>query len=142
MKTRACRGAGFLAAGLVLASAACGYGLGPATESRGALDPGGAVQLEVTNSSGGPMEVYAEGSGTIYRMGTVHPGLAGRFTVRPAMFVNGPVEFLARSGGGPVVRSGLMLLAPGDVVQLELGAHPAISTATLRPRLPGSGRRI
>lgn len=51
------------------------------------------------------------------------------------MTVNGPVEFVARSGNGPLVRSGLILLAPGDLVEFELEAHAVSSTATVRPRL-------
>jgi hypothetical protein len=81
------------------------------------------------------MEVYAAGSGTTYRIGTLHPGLSGRFRVRPTMTVNGPVEFMARSGNGPLVRSGRILLAPGDLVEFELEAHAVSSTATVRPRL-------
>jgi hypothetical protein len=141
MRTLASRGAGTLMAVLVLASSACAYGLGPAADTRRAHDPGGAVQLNVTNHSGGPMEVYAAGSGTFYRIGTVHSGLAGRFVVRSAMIANGPVEFVARSGNGPLVRSGGILLAPGDVVDFALEAHPVTSTARVRPRLPAFSRR-
>jgi hypothetical protein len=83
------------------------------------------------------MEVYAAGSGTLYRIGTVHPGLAGRFAVRPAVIVNGPVEFVARSGNGPLLRSGRILLAPGDVVDFDLEASPITSAATVRPRPRG-----
>ena len=81
------------------------------------------------------MEVYAAGSGTHYRIGTVQPGLNGRFVVRPGMIVNGAVELVARADNGLVVRSGPVLLAPGDEVDFELGAHAATSTATVRPRL-------
>jgi hypothetical protein len=79
------------------------------------------------------MEVYAAGSGTSYRMGTVYPGLASRFVVRPGMITNGPVEFLARSGnGGPLFRSGRLLLTPGAIVDFELANHPLNSIATVR----------
>lgn len=121
-----------LIAQLGLASSACAYGLGTPTEVTRAHGPEGAVQLHVTNHAGGPMEVYATGSGASYRIGTVYPGLAGRFVVRPVMMVNGPVEFLARSNNGPVVRSGPILLAPGDVVDFELAANPVTSNATVR----------
>jgi hypothetical protein len=142
MKTLASRGVVALMAGLVVASSGCGYGLGAGTGSRGPHDAGGAVRLNVTNQSGGPMEVYVAGSGTVYRIGTVHPGLAGHFVVRPAMIGNGPVEFAARSDDGPLVRSGRILVVPGDVVDFELGARAALSSATVRPRLPGHGRKI
>lgn len=135
MKTLACRCAGILMAMVVLASSACAYGLGTATDTRRAHEPWGAVQLNVTNHSGGPMEIYAAGSGMSYRLGTVHPGLNGRFTVRPGMILNGPVEFVARSSNGGLFRSGLILLAPGDVVDFELKAQPVTSAATVRPRL-------
>jgi hypothetical protein len=139
MSTLVSRGAGIFIAGLVLASSACAYGLGTAAESKRPNEPGGAVQLYVTNSSGGPMEVYAAGSGILYRVGTVHPGLAGRFVVRPAMIGNGTVEFVARSGNGPLLRSGRILVAPGDVVDFQLTPSPVTSTATIRPRLHGQG---
>jgi hypothetical protein len=85
------------------------------------------------------MKVYTAGSGTLYRIGTVHPGLPGRFLVRPTMIVNGPVEFVARSGTGPFLRSGRILLGPGDVVDFDLTPSPVTSTATVRPRLVGNG---
>lgn len=88
------------------------------------------------------MEVYVAASGTTYRIGTVHPGLAGHFVVRPAMIGSGPVEFAARSDDGPLVRLGRVLLVPGDVVDFEVEARSALSSATVRPRLPGHGRRI
>ena len=135
MRSPASRAAGILVAGLALASSACAHGFGRGPGTAQAQDPQGAVQLHVTNLSGGPMEVYAAGTGTHYRIGTVQPGLTGRFVVRPGMIVNGAVELVARADNGPFLRSGPVLLAPGDVVDFELGAHPATSTATVRPRL-------
>jgi hypothetical protein len=129
---------GIFMAGLALASSVCAFGRGTADDFRRPQDPGGAVQLYVTNDSDGPLEVYAAGSGTLYRIGTVHPGLPGRFAVRPTMIVNGPVEFVARSGNGPFLRSGRILLQPGDVVDFDLTPSPVTSTATVRPRLVGS----
>ena len=129
--------AGMLTTGLVVFSAACSYGPGAAGDATRPNDPGGAVQLHVTNNTGGPMEVYAAGSGTLYRIGTVHPGLAGRFVVRPTMVVNGTLEFVARSGNGPFLRSGRILLGPGDVVDFDLTPSPVTSTATVRPRPRG-----
>jgi hypothetical protein len=139
MRTLASRGAGILTVWLALSSSACAYGVGTASESRRPTDPGGAVQVYVTNNSAAPMEVYAAGSGTFYRIGTVHPGLGRRFVVRPTMFVNGPVEFVARSFNGPVHRSGRILLTPGDVVDFGLEASPITSTATVRPRQRRAG---
>jgi hypothetical protein len=129
MKKRAYRGAGILLAGLILSSHACARGFGTTADIRPAH---GAVYLNVTNQSGGPIEVYAAGSGTSYRIGTVHPGLAGHFVVRPGVAVSGPVEFLARSGTGAMVRSGPILLSPGDEVDFEVGDSPLISRANVR----------
>jgi hypothetical protein len=126
---------GIVIAGLVVVSSACGHGFGARTEAGRPLEPSGAVHVTVTNHSGGPMEIHAVGSGTSYRVGTVQPGLSERLVIRPGMIVNGPVEFVARSGHGPAFSSGAILLAPGDEVDLALGAQPVGSTATVRPRL-------
>jgi hypothetical protein len=139
MRKLASRGAGILAAGLVLTGSACTYGQGAGAEPVRPHEAGGAVQLYVSNNSGGPMEVYAAGTGTLYRIGTVHPGLAGHFAVRPTMSVNGIVEFVARSGNGPIFRSGRILLVPGDVVDFDLTPSPVTSQATVRPRPPATG---
>ena len=136
MKVLASRGVRILMTGLLLGSSGCAYGFGGTGESDRGHRPGHAVLLHVTNNSGRPMEIYAAGSGTVYRIGTVHPGLAGNFVVRPAMIGNGSVELVARSLGGAVVRSGPMLVAPGDIVDLELEPHVATSNATVRARLP------
>ena len=138
MRTLAMRGGRLLVTGLLLASSACAYGTGPGGAA-GALGPGSLVQLRVENNSGGPMEVFAAGSGMFYRIGTVHPGLAGSFTVRPGMTRNGSVEFLARSATGAVLRSGPMLLAPGTVVNFGLEPHPATTTATVQAWRPAEG---
>jgi hypothetical protein len=119
-------------AAMLLASSACSYGIGATAGPAGPRDTKRTVQLNVTNHSGGPMDVYAAGSGTQYRIGTVHPGLPGRFVVRSGMVTNGVVEFTARSAGGAVVRSGVMLLGPGDVVDFELAGNTVTSTARVR----------
>jgi hypothetical protein len=134
MKTLATRGAGIIMAGLVLVSSACAYGLGSAPDERRAHDPDGGVYLNVSNHSGSPMEIYAAGSGTLYRVGTVYPGLTSRLVIRPGIFVNGPVEFRALSGNRPAFRSGPILLVPGDVVDLKLEDQSVISSASVRPR--------
>jgi hypothetical protein len=54
------------------------------------------------------------------------------------MIVNGPVEFVARALNGPYLRSGRILVQPGDVVDFDLTPSPVTSTATVRPRLVGS----
>jgi hypothetical protein len=134
MKNRRFHGSSTLIAGVLLTVTACGYGSGAIPDTRRALDIEGAVHLNVTNRFNGPMEIYAAGRGTSYRIGTVLPGLTGHFIVRPTMIVNGPVEFLARAGNrNPEVRSGQFLLVPGNVVDFELAATLALSVATVRP---------
>jgi hypothetical protein len=134
MKKRGDWGPWILVAGLLLTSSACAYGIGSAKDTTRAQDAEGVVQLNITNHNTGPMVVYAVGSGTSYLMGTVYPGLASHFVVRPGMITNGPVDFLARPrNGGPLFRSGQLLLAPGDVVDFELGDYPLTSTARVRP---------
>jgi hypothetical protein len=134
MRNRRYHGSPILVAGLLLTASACAYGSGTASHAWRAQEPAGVVQLNVTNHSNGPMEIYVGGSGTSYRIGTVLPGLTSHFVVRPTMIVNGPVEFAARSDGrSPLVRSGQFLLVPGNVVDFELASTPTNSIATVRP---------
>jgi hypothetical protein len=113
---------------------ACAYGTGQAPDHRRPQESGGAVQLIVTNRSGGSMEVSAAGTGTGYRMGTVLPGLTGYFVVRPGLYLNGPVEFVARSDPGtPAIRSGRLMLTPGNIVEFVLDVTAMNSIATVRP---------
>jgi hypothetical protein len=134
MKKQGYRGSWSLIAGLLLAGAACAYGTGTASDTWRAEEPAGAVQLNVTNLYNGPMEIYAIGSGTSYRIGLVNPGLTSTFVVRPVMIVSGSVEFVARAGSGiPPARSGRMLLAPGNIVDFKLDTSPWNSVATVRP---------
>jgi hypothetical protein len=121
-----------LIAGLLVTGAGCAH------HPSGAPDPGAvqpaAVHLNVTNNSPLPMEVYAVGSGINYRMGTVSPGLASHFVFPPSMIGNGPLEVQARpSGGGDLIRSGQLLLSPGQVVDFKIEAHQVNSTTTVRP---------
>ncbi len=133
MKNRKFHASSTLIAGVLLTASACLHGPGTMRDTRRAPDIEG-VHLNVTNSFNGPMEIYAAGRGTSYRLGTVHPGLSSHFVVRPTMVVNGPVEFLARSHNrSPWIRSGLFLLRPGNVVDFELAATLEASVATVRP---------
>lgn len=95
--------------------------------------PGRDIQLLVTNDYGFPLEVYAIGGGTFYKMGRVLPGLPGRFILRPSMIGNGPIEFVARAGErNPAVRSGQLLLTPGNTVDFRIGTHWVNSSAYIR----------
>ena len=132
MRNRRFHGSSMLIAGVLLTATACLHGSGTIPDTR-AQDIEGAVHLNVTNHSNGPMEVHATGRGTSYRIGTVLPGLTDHFIVRPTMVVNGPVEFTARSDNrSPWIRSGQFQLFPGNVVDFELASISELSVATVR----------
>jgi hypothetical protein len=121
-----------LLAGLLVAGAACAHHRGRTTDP-GAVHPA-AVFLNVTNNSALPMVVYAVGSGIDYRLGTVSPGISSRYTFPPSMIGNGPLEIQARpSGGGVLIRSGQLLLSPGQVVDFKIEDSQVNSTTTVRP---------
>ena len=133
MTNRRFHGSSTLIAGVLLTATACGYGPRTIRDTR-PQDIEGAVHLNVTNRSNAPMEIYAAGRGTTYRIGTVLPGLISHFIVRPTLVVNGPVEFEARLDNRSAwIRSGEFLLAPGNVVDFELATNLALSVATVRP---------
>jgi hypothetical protein len=54
-----------------------------------AEDPNAPVRIYVTNNHGYPVEIYAAGQGTSYRVGTVLPGQATKFRLRPGMIGHG-----------------------------------------------------
>jgi hypothetical protein len=92
------------------------------------------VSVQVVNNHALPMEIYAIGSGITYRVGTVHPGMSGRFGLPQNMVGNGSVVFEARpSGGGQPFRSGDILLAPGSIIDFQIGAQLFNSVVTRRP---------
>ena len=121
-----------LIAGLVVLGAACAHG-GAAGNTSETEPAGREIRLNVTNRYALPVDVYAVAAGTSYRMGTVSPGIGSHFVLRAGMVGLGPVEFVAHPAGGePPVRSGRLVLAPGDVVDFEIAAHLINSTATVR----------
>ena len=88
------------------------------------------VHLVVNNGYGVAVEVYATGSGSTLRLGTVHPGMSGRFEVPHAM-IGRVVEFEARATIRDAARSGQMNLQPGHVVRFDITAQLYNSTATI-----------
>lgn len=117
-----------------LLATACARGRAAGADAGPPEPPDSPVVLNVTNHYALQVDVFAVGAGTAYRMGTVAPGLAGRFLLRQAMLGGGPVEFLAQPvNGDPAIRSGPLLLAPGAIVDFEIAAQPLNSTATVRP---------
>jgi hypothetical protein len=115
-------------AGLLLAGVSCAHRR-PDGDTRPLDSP---VHVNVINHYPLPVDVLAVGAGITYRMGTVHPGIASHFVLRQSMIGNGPVEFVAQPAGTESpVRSGQLLLAPGDVVDFEIAEHLLNSTATV-----------
>jgi hypothetical protein len=100
----------------------------------GEVRPTEQVSVEVTNRHALPMEIYAVGSGITHRLGTVHPGLSGRFRLPQNLIGSSSVQFEARPGGVlRPFRSGEILLAPGSVVDFVIGSQIFNSTVTRRP---------
>ncbi|MGH7625473.1 MAG: hypothetical protein ACREOJ_09160 [Gemmatimonadaceae bacterium] len=113
------------------ASAACAPGHASVGDSTAAA---GSAMLKVSNHYGQPVDVFVTSQGASYRLGTVSPGIDSRFVVRSTMIRNGPVEFVAVPGAGEVpVRSGQLVLAPGNVVDFLIADHLANSTTTVTP---------
>ena len=124
------RGLRVLVTGLLLTLAACGH------KKSGEVEPfpEPPVRLEVTNKYALPIDVYAVAAGVNRRLGTVHPGMASHFIIPQAAMSGGVTELEAHpADGSRVFRSGKLLLAPGDVVDLIVEARLFNSRATIRP---------
>jgi hypothetical protein len=119
----------------LLATLACALGPGANAYGDGAEPAARRVVVNVTNYTGSLMVVSAVGSGTVYRMGIVNPGMVGRFVLRPAMLASGGmVEFVAQPAGNePPIWSGRLLIRQGNVVDFRVTMHLADSYATVRP---------
>ena len=126
-------GACTLIAALLLTSSACALPHAAVTNPWDMVPAESAIRLNVTNNYNGPMEVYAVGAGTSYRMGTVLPGFASQFVVREAVIGNGMVQFVAQTTRQAPIRSDQLLLIPGDVVDFEIATNPVNSIAIVRP---------
>ncbi len=92
------------------------------------------VTVYVTNNYAMPMEVYAANGSTTSRLGTASPGLGRRFMLRESLMASGgQIEFLAgTTGDGYQVRSGPLLLEPGDTVDFTIATNLVGSRATVR----------
>ena len=113
------------------ANTACTHRRGGVADSAAAA---GSVTLNVSNHYGQPVDVFVTSAGASYRLGTVSPGIDSRFVVRSTMIRNGPVEFVAVHGADEVpVRSGQLVLAPGNVVDFNIADHLSNSTTTITP---------
>jgi len=119
-------------AGLLFLVAGCNAGRTSGVDPV-ADDSRAAVRINVSNNHGYPVEVYAAGQGTSYRLGTVLPGQAARFTLRPGMIGHGPVELIAQGApGSRPARSGGLMLSAGDVIDFDVAAQMLNSMATIR----------
>ena len=120
-------------AGLALLGVACGHG-STKGEAEAPEPEASPVRISVTNDFNGAVEVIAVYNGTNYRVGLVGPGMTSEFRLQQAAMKNGPVEFLAQpENGGQPFRSGRLILAPGEVVDIHVALHLLNSTATIRP---------
>ena len=116
---------------LLLAGSACARGRAEAPQP--ADSP---VRVVVTNNYALAMEVFVIGAGITHRLGTVDPGMVGRFLVPPGMIGSGPLEFQAnpapRAAEREQAQSGRLLVAPGAVMDFVITPRLFNSTATLR----------
>ena len=124
-----------LVAGLLLAGSACARHHGAAADSSEGLPAAREVSVYVTNRYEISLEVSVTGSGITHRLGLVAPGIPRRFVLPQGLTASGgQVEFLAQpSGGGPVIRSGVLMITPGDVVDFEIATHLIGTRAEVRP---------
>lgn len=118
---------------LLVAVGACAHRAGAAGGPSAPQAAQAPTRIEVTNHYGLPVEIYVAAGGAYERMGTVAPGIEGRFTVHRAMLGVGPIEFVAvPAGNEPPVRTGRLLLDPGDVVEFEIAATLVHSVTRVR----------
>ena len=116
---------------LALAVPACAGGGGEEEETVKPVDR--PVRLEVVNRFALPVEIEARGSGVSHRVGTVHPGMSGHFTLPQNLMGSGGVELIAHpTASTDNFRTESMLLAPGTIVDLLITPQLFNSTATLR----------
>lgn len=133
MSTRR-RGTHVLVAGLLATGLACGHHRPPSEEPVNSRSAAIAVHLNVVNNNPLAMVVYAVGSSINYRMGSVDPGMSSHFVFPQGMIGNGPLELQARpSGGGDLIRTGQLVLSPGQIVEWRIGTQQVNSTVTVRP---------
>lgn len=130
------RGLPFALAALFVSAAACGHHRGTAGDASVLRPDVAPVGVNVINNSQSSMEIYVRGGGTMYRIGTVAPGLPRRFELRATMLTaGGHIQFLAQaSGAGPRVQTDDIVVSPGDEVEFEITTSLVGSRATVKPR--------
>ena len=127
-------GSWVLIGGLLMTGIACSHGRRANSDPVGSPAAAIAVHLNVLNNNALAMEVYVVGSGVTHRMGTVSPGMTSHFLFPQGMIGNAPLELQARpSGGGDLIRSGQLVLSPGQIVEWRIGTQQVNSTVLVRP---------
>lgn len=92
------------------------------------------VHIAVDNRYALAIEVAVLRDGASYRLGVVHPGMQSEFVVPPAYVGGTSVEFtVTPTVVGPAYRSGPVLLAPGETVDLKVSPVLFNSTTQIRP---------
>lgn len=91
------------------------------------------VHLSVDNKYALPVEVSILRDGGSHRLGLVHPGMQADFVVPPTYVGGSSIEFgVTPTVTGPTYRSGPILLAPGETVDLLVAAVLFSSTTSIR----------
>ena len=93
------------------------------------------VQVELKNLFALPVEVYASGGGSNFRLGVVHPGMTGHFKIPLNITRSGSTEFTLTTNSSATNpwKSGPMLLSPGVTVDIVAAQRFFSSTAAIRP---------
>ena len=104
----------FLMAGLLVAAAACAHGR-TSVAGAAAPQPPDTLVVNVTNHGTYQVDLHAISRAHDLRIGIVDPGSTGHFVLREHWLFGPPVEIVA---GG--LRSGFMMLRPGDVLDWDL----------------------
>ena len=123
------RGWNVLVTGLVVMLSACSQGTGD-------VEPDNRrATVEVRNRHALPIEIHVLGGGSTHRLGTVHPGMDGTFSVPKNLIGSGSVRLEARPSGNGVqpFRSADLLLNSGSVVDFIIAPQLFASTVTQRP---------
>jgi hypothetical protein len=116
----------------LLAASACAHPHGAAADA-GVVQPP-AVHVTVTNHYRLDVEIFATATGYTVRLGSVSPGIDRTFELPRGMVGNGHLELSAQpTGYGPIVRSGDLVISPGDLVYFEITTNWIDSRATVRP---------
>ena len=93
------------------------------------------VWVIITNNYALPMEIYATGTGTTYRLGVVDPGIKREFRLRRDLLAtNHVVTFTAQASGvGPRYVADPVYISAGDVVDFIIATNVIGSRVDVRP---------